>query len=151
MDSRTKSKKIKFFRYMRFADPKNGGRPSPNGGVVFYVRLDPEQRKFKFSVAFCSEADRFNGSVGQQIARERKSRGLSYTVDHYNHERSILDNIRDALQAFDLVRSLLPIFGPDMEYGTNWPVFTQAYSAADLARLSRAFARRVKRKGLHHG
>lgn len=147
MSTEQKPKKAKFFRYMRFADPKNGGRPGPNGGVVFYVRLTPDQRKFKFSVAFCSETDRFNGSVGQQIARERKSRGLSYTVVNYNPEHSVLDNIQEALQAFKALRSLIPILGPNLEAGTSLPFFTQMLSDAELALFSRAFARRAKRKG----
>lgn len=132
--------KIEFFRHMRFADPKNNNLPHAKGGVVFYIRLNPEKRKFKFSVAFCSDKDNFNGAIGQLIALGRKHSGLSYTVKNYNYDQSILENIQSALH-YAPWHAFLPrnaIVNRQLPYLAASPA---GAPAGEESKLLRAFAR----------
>lgn len=132
--------KIRFFRHLRFADPKNNNLPHFKGGVVFYIRLNPEKRKFKFSVAFCSDEDDFNGTLGKRIAMGRKNAGLSYTVKNYDNEQSVLKNIYAALQRAPW-QAFLPrdaVVNSHLPYLVARP--TGAH-AGEESKLLRAFAR----------
>ena len=89
-----------FFRYSRPKDPNNDWRPSPTGGICYRIDLQPEANTVEFSVAICRPDENFNREMARTVSTHRMNGGQTYVLKNYDHEFSLLRNIKMAAENY---------------------------------------------------
>lgn len=90
---------LRFFRYVRPLDehPNNLGRLAAQGGITFYIEYAPAENRLAFAFTICRDDEAFVRVTGRDQAQDRFVKGHFYTIENYDDESWIVDNIMFAL------------------------------------------------------